>query len=87
MLLPAGFTALGEMAMALARVGAESVMGPLLPRVADQIKEAIAVKGRTRPNCPEALQVQQSNLTTSFSALSHSVGTVRCSESVPIYVQ
>ena len=43
--------------MALARVGAESVMGPLLPRVADQIKEAISVKGRTRPNCPEALQV------------------------------
>lgn len=32
-------------------------MGPLLPRVADQIKEAISVKGRTRPNCPEALQV------------------------------
>ena len=53
----AGFTALGEMAMALARVGAEPVMGPLLPRVADQIKEAISVKGRTRPNCPEALQV------------------------------
>ena len=53
----AGFTALGEMAMALARVGAESVMGPLLPRVADQIKEAISVKGRTRSNCPEALQV------------------------------
>ena len=52
----AGFTALGEMAMALAKVGAQSVMGPLLPRVADQIKEAISVKGRTRPNCPEALQ-------------------------------
>ena len=42
--------------MALAKVGAQSVMGPLLPRVADQIKEAISVKGRTRPNCPEALQ-------------------------------
>ncbi len=51
-----GFTALGEMAMALAKVGAHSVMGPLLPRVADQIKEAISVKGRARPNCPEALQ-------------------------------
>lgn len=55
----AGFTALGDMAKALARIGAESVMGPLLPRVADQIKEAIAVKGRARPNCPEALQVKQ----------------------------
>ncbi len=42
--------------MALAKVGAQSVMGPLLPRVADQIKEAISVKGRARPNCPEALQ-------------------------------
>ncbi len=42
--------------MALAKVGAHSVMGPLLPRVADQIKEAISVKGRARPNCPEALQ-------------------------------
>lgn len=52
----AGFTALGEMAMALAKVGAQSVMGPLLPRVGDQIKEAISVKGRARPNCPEALQ-------------------------------
>lgn len=31
-------------------------MGPLLPRVTDQIKEAISVKGRARPNCPEALQ-------------------------------
>jgi len=51
-----GFTALGEMAMALAKVGAHSVMGPLLPRVADQIKEAISVKGRARPNCREALQ-------------------------------
>ncbi|DBA66640.1 TPA: hypothetical protein ACH3X2_002209 [Trebouxia sp. C0005] len=51
-----GFTALGEMAMSLAKVGAHSVMGPLLPRVADQIKEAISVKGRARPNCPEALQ-------------------------------
>ena len=52
----AGFTALGEMAMALSKVGAQPVMGPLLPRVADQIKEAISVKGRARPNCPEALQ-------------------------------
>ena len=42
--------------MALSKVGAQAVMGPLLPRVADQIKEAISVKGRARPNCPEALQ-------------------------------
>lgn len=42
--------------MALSKVGAQPVMGPLLPRVADQIKEAISVKGRARPNCPEALQ-------------------------------
>ena len=64
--LLAGFTALGEMAMALARVGAESVMGPLLPRVADQIKEAISVKGRTRPNCPEALQVLRESVCESM---------------------
>ena len=42
--------------MALSKVGAQPVMGPLLPRVADQIKEAISVKGRARPHCPEALQ-------------------------------
>ena len=61
-LLPApaaAFTALGNMASALADVGAEVVVGPALPRIADQIKEAISNKGRQRHSCPEALQVGQ----------------------------
>eukprot|EP00891_Asterochloris_glomerata_P006787 jgi/Astpho2/6787/fgenesh1_pm.00103_%23_6_t len=52
----AAFTALGNMASALADVGAEVVVGPALPRIADQIKEAISNKGRQRHSCPEALQ-------------------------------
>ena len=55
----AAFTALGNMASALADVGAEVVVGPALPRIADQIKEAISNKGRQRHSCPEALQVGQ----------------------------
>ena len=62
----AAFTALGNMASALADVGAEAVVGPALPRIADQIKEAISNKGRQRHSCPEALQVGQLSCTCSY---------------------
>ncbi|KAK9806315.1 hypothetical protein WJX72_010074 [[Myrmecia] bisecta] len=52
----AGFMALGDMAMALVAVGCGAQLGPVLPKVADQIREAITVKGRSRPGAADALQ-------------------------------
>ena len=54
-----GFVALGDTASALAAVGCTRGMEAVLPRVADQVREAItAPRGRARPHCPEALQVR-----------------------------
>ncbi len=55
-----GFIAIGDMALALAAAGCARGMEPVLPRLAEQVREAITVqrgrKGGT--TCPEALQVQ-----------------------------
>ncbi len=53
-----GFTALGDMALALADVGCADEMRKVAPRMAEQIREAIsAQRGRKGVFCPEALQV------------------------------
>lgn len=54
-----GFVALGDTATALAAVGCTRGMEAVLPRVAEQVREAItAPRGRARPHCPEALQAR-----------------------------
>ena len=56
----AGFVALGDMAMALAKAHSAKGMESCLDAVAAQIREAIAppVKGRSRTHSPEALNVR-----------------------------
>ncbi|KAK9863722.1 hypothetical protein WJX84_006709 [Apatococcus fuscideae] len=51
-----GFTAIGDMATGLARVGMAQGLQAFTLRIADQIKEAISAKNRGKNNCPEALQ-------------------------------
>lgn len=52
-----GFTAIGEMATGLARVRMAHGLQSFTPRIAEQIKEAISAKNRSKNSCPEALQV------------------------------
>ena len=56
----AGFVALGDMAMALAKAHSAKGMEGCLAAVAAQIREAIAppAKGRSRTHSPEALNVR-----------------------------
>jgi hypothetical protein len=56
----AGFVALGDMAMALAKAHSAKGMEGCLDAVAAQIREAIAppAKGRSRTHSPEALNVR-----------------------------
>lgn len=53
-----GFVAIGDMALSLSLAGCAERMEPVLPRLAEQLREAIAAP-RTRKgvSCPEALQV------------------------------
>jgi len=54
-----GFVALGDTALALAAVGCTRGMEAVLPRVAEQVRDAIAApRGRARSHCPEALQAR-----------------------------
>jgi hypothetical protein len=54
-----GFVALGDTALALAAVGCTRGMEAVLPRVAEQVRDAIAApRGRARAHCPEALQAR-----------------------------
>ncbi len=53
-----GFVAIGDMALALASAGCAARMEPVLPRLAEQLREAIAApRSRKGVSCPEALQV------------------------------
>ncbi|BDA44527.1 Serine/threonine-protein kinase TOR [Coccomyxa sp. Obi] len=52
-----GFVAIGDMALALASAGCAARMEPVLPRLAEQLREAIAApRSRKGVSCPEALQ-------------------------------
>lgn len=56
------------MALALASAGCAARMEPVLPRLAEQLREAIAApRSRRGVNCPEALQVRFDSCTAKLS--------------------
>lgn len=58
-----GFVAIGDMALALSAAGCARGMEPVLPRLAEQVREALlAPRNRKGPPCAEALQVGRCQL-------------------------
>ena len=82
-----GFVALGDTAIALAAVGCTRGMEAVLPRVADQVREAItAPRGRARPHCPEALQVRLVSCRKRCLRVSAAAGGLACTGPACCYI-